>query len=206
MKRSLFLSAGMALAILLTGCVREDAYEIMSAPQTVPSASVTTAPVQHIQPQSQSGKLLQKIWDAYPAQERFAVFGGFEEAPVEGGPGDLAIEDAWRLNQRYQIPQAFAPLLQDGASLVHMLNSTLFTSAAFTLTQEDAMEALAEETAEALQKIKWVCGMPDKILLVQVENVLIMAYGVTDLLDQFQDSLWEVYPQGKLLIYETVMG
>ena len=155
--------------------------------------------------ESESAKILQKIWDLYPEEERFAAYGGAVEQSVADGPGDLDLSMTEELVTRYMLPQEQLQGLQEGASLVHLMNNNIFTAAVFRV-KEDAQN-FAKAWRSSIQATRWICGQPDKLILAQPESgYLLMAFGSQDAMTAFKAKLTEAYPGANILYEEAIVA
>ena len=155
--------------------------------------------------ESESAKILQKIWDLYPEEERFAAYGGAVEQSVADGPGDLDLSMTEELVTRYMLPQEQLQGLQEGASLVHLMNNNIFTAAVFRV-KEDAQN-FAKAWRSSIQATRWICGQPDKLILAQPESgYLLMAFGSQDAMTAIKAKLTEAYPGANILYEEAIVA
>ncbi len=154
-----------------------------------------------------SAKILQKIWDSYGEDERFSVYGGRVEMAVNDGPGDLDMTAAEELTTRYLLPQDQVAAVTEGASLVHLMNNNIFTAVVFRLKDGGKGKALADAWKKAIQDNQWICGQPDRLLLVQVDDShILMSFGSQDLMPAFEEKLKSAYPDSKVLHEEAIVA
>jgi hypothetical protein len=153
--------------------------------------------------ESNSAKILQKIWDLYSEEERFAAYGGAVEQSVADGPGDLDLSMTEELTSRYMLPADQLSLLQEGASLVHLMNNNIFT-AVVVQVKENAQD-LAKSWRSSIQATRWICGQPDRLILAQPGNgYLLMAFGSQDAMSVFKEKLMQAY-SGVTMLYEEAI-
>ena len=208
---ALFLSCAMLLC-LFGGCRSNVPQETDGHITPTENSTVTTLPSQTTVPtmpqgmaESNSAKILQKIWDLYPQEERFAVYGGAVEQAVADGPGDLDLTVTEELTARYMLPEDKLGKLREGASLVHLMNNNIFTAAVFGV-QED-VQNLAKAWRTSIQGTRWICGQPDRMILAQPEDgYLLMAFGSQDAMAGFKTKLAAAYPNAKILYEEAVVA
>ena len=74
--------------------------------------------------------VLTKVWDTYKDDEKFAAGGGDANNMVMDGPGKYDVSDVEGLDAQLGFPQASVALIDDAASLVHMMNANTFTAGA----------------------------------------------------------------------------
>lgn len=216
MKRiALFLLCGILLGAL-AGCRRNVPQEtdgsitpstemtIPSTQQTLPSES--TIPSQPAgTAETDSARILQKIWDSYADDQKFAAYGGAVEQSVADGPGDLDISTTEELTSRYLLPQEQLNMVDEGASLVHLMNNNIFTAVVFHLSGQNDVKAFADSWRSSVRSTQWICGQPDRMLLAQVEDShVLLAFGSQDAMSVFQQKLTENYPDSKIFYQEAV--
>ena len=189
--------------LALTGCMgvqspttgTTPAPEIPTVGTTVPGTSGTD-----------SAGVLEKIWGRFPEEERFAVYGGAMSHAVSDGPGDLDLKDIEELTGKYLLPEAQLAGIRDGASLVHMMNSNIFTAAAVQLGDGTDGQALAEAWRNAIRQNQWICGQPDKLVMYRIGDQILMAFGSSDAMQLWETRTAEAFPDAKELYNETVIG
>ena len=153
--------------------------------------------------ESESAKILQKIWDLYPEGERFASYGGAVENSVADGPGDLDLSMTEELTSRYLLPADRLELLREGASLVHLMNNNIFTAVVFQVKEN--VQDLAKSWRSNIQATRWICGQPDRMIIAQPENgYLLMAFGSQDAMTAFKAKLMQAY-SGTVMLYEEAI-
>lgn len=212
---SMFLCVALLMGTL-AGCRMLEPDPTTTAPTTgtttnAPTSGTTAAPTQGTTLSgtagSQSAGLLSAIWDLYPQEERFASYGGTVEHAVNDAPGDLDMANTDELTAHYLIPQDRLAEVTEGASLVHMMNSNIFTAAVVKLSDPENAAGFAESWRSVIQGNRWICGQPDRLLMLELESGhLLMAFGSTDAMSAFSQRAAEAYPQAKSLYEEAVVG
>lgn len=219
MKRFALFLLCTALLGTLAGCRRNvpqetDGSIVPSTQQNTPSTQQTqqTQPSESTAPSMPAGtsntdsaKILQKIWDSYGDDQKFAAYGGAVEQSVADAPGDLDITVTEELTSRYLLPQEQLSAVDEGASLVHLMNNNIFTAVVFRLSGQTDAKAFADSWRSSLRSTQWICGQPDRMLLAQVENNhVLLAFGSQDAMTVFQQKLTEAYPDSKTFYQEAV--
>jgi hypothetical protein len=198
----------LCLLLLLTGCVRAPQESTTTQPViTTPGPSQnggTTVPGTSVD--SDSVGVLGKIWGLYGDDDRFAVFGGSMENPVNDAPGALDLSNAEEIFSKYLLPEAQIANVTEAASLMHMMNGNIFTAAVVTLGAGADGEALVKAWREAIRQNRWICGQPDKMLMYRIGDHVLMAFGNADAMDVFEAKTVEAFPDGNLLYKEAVVG
>ncbi len=213
MKKTIcLLLAAVFTALCLTACMPSvPATDPSTAPATpAPSPSGTQAEDTDAPTgtaQTDTAAILAKIWSSYGEDERFAVYGGSLEQAVSDGPGDLTLSATEELSSRYFLTQELIGNLSEAASLVHLMNNNIFTSFALKLKDGASLSDFAQSLRSSIQNNQWICGQPDKLLMAQVrEGVLVIAFGSSDLMDVFKSKLTAAYPENSILYDEAIVA
>lgn len=192
----------------MAGC-RRAPQETTSQP-TISTPGATTQPSTTTQPDSgeasDSVTVLETIWNNFGEDERFATYGGSVNHAVDNAPGKLSAQDTDELVSKYLIPQDQLGNVADGASLVHMMNSNIFTSAVLQLTEETNAESFAKAWRDAIHQNQWICGQPDELLMLEVDGFVLMAFGSADAMSLFESKTMEAFPNARNLYSEPVVG
>ena len=94
--------------------------------------------------------LLTKVWDSYTDDEKFPAAGGDYETSVDDAPGAFDPSNADNLNFLLTVPTEDASLIDDAASLMHMMNANTFTCGALRVKNGDDAAKLAEDLRDAV--------------------------------------------------------
>ena len=150
--------------------------------------------------------LLTTVWDKMPEDQKFSAIGGQVGGSdvKEDAPGTFPLDNADELDRELGFPAASVDKLQDAASLTHMLNANTFTCAAYEVKDGGDLETLGKELRDNIQARRWMCGFPDKVVVLSVESYLVSVFGAEDLVNAFRDTLTETYEGAKVLYDEAV--
>jgi len=156
---------------------------------------------------TQSCQYLAAIWEKFPEAERFAAYGGTVESATDNAPGELDMQNTEELTTKYLLPQDMLESVSEGASLVHMMNSNIFTAAVVKLRQPDQLTPLYEAWRNAIQNNRWICGQPDRLLMAKLDqDHLLMSFGSTQVMDQFATQLKAAVSDAEVLYQEAVVS
>jgi len=151
--------------------------------------------------------ILSSVWEDFPEENRFAAYGGMMENPVDSAPGKLDLSIADEITSKYLIPQEQLAQVEEGASLVHMMNSNIFTAATFRLRSGSDAEAFAKAVRENIQKNQWICGQPDRLVVARPEaDTVLVVFGNEDVMKVFGGSLTRLYPEAKIFYDEAIVA
>ena len=187
MKKILSLALACVLSLSLTACGKKDN---ASGGSGVPA---------------DANALLTAVWDTYTDDEKFPASGGSYDAPVEDAPGAVDISDADNLNYMLTLPVEDASKIDGAASLGHMMNANTFTCGAFHVTSKDDVETVASDLRDAIQSKQWMCGFPDKLVIVTVDQCVLSLYGHEELVNTFRDKFSAVYSDAAAAYDEAIL-
>ena len=132
MKKITSLALALALALTLTACGKKD-NTAGSGDSSVPADATA---------------LLTAVWDAHSDDEKFPAAGGDYETSVDDAPGAFDPSNADNLNFLLTVPTEDASLIDDAASLMHMMNANTFTCGALRVKNGEARRGPARRHPE----------------------------------------------------------
>lgn len=187
MKR--ILSAALCAALLLTLCA------CGAAPAE--SADTPASPLE----------LLETVWNTYSDDEKFPAAGGdySEENQRDGAPGAFSTADTDTLEYMLGFPAAEAGKIDAAASLMHMMNMNTFTCGAFHAKSSGDLTALCAALRENILARHWMCGIPDKLVIVTVGDYIVSFFGNAELADTFAAKLTAAYPSAKTVSEDPIV-
>jgi len=189
MKRTLSLLLALVMALSLMACGKKG--EQNGDTPTAPADSLT---------------LLETVWSSYTDDEKFPAAGGDYENSVDGAPGAFDLSNADNLSYLLSVPADDAALLDDAASLMHMMNMNTFTCGALRVKDAEDTAKLAEDIRNAVQSKQWMCGFPDKLVIFTLESYVVSMYGSEDLVNTFRDKLQTAYADASIAYDEAIGG
>lgn len=150
--------------------------------------------------------VLNTVWATYEDDEKFPGTGGdmSEENMNMEGPGIYGLEDTEALDATLGIPAASVEKIDGAASLVHMMNANTFTAGAYSLKNADDAEAFATELQNNIQARRWMCGFPEKLVIMNVDGVVVSAFGNGEIIDNFVGKINASFSTAKTLVDEPI--
>ena len=148
--------------------------------------------------------ILNAIWNTYSDEEKFPAAGGDSEHAVDGAPGSFDVSNADSLSYQLTFPADDASLIDSAASLVHMMNLNTFTCGAFHVADANNVARLADDLRTTIQAKHWMCGFPDKLVIVTVGQSVFSVYGNEELVNTFRDKLLTSYPTAAAVYDEAI--
>lgn len=123
-------------------------------------------------------ELLTAAWAKYPEANKFPVMGGDEANANYEGPGKVELPGAegnalWNL----YVPDDQLANFTDAATMMHAMNANTFTAGALKLAEGADKTAVAKALSDAIMNTHWMCGIPERMIVVSVGNYLVVAFG-----------------------------
>lgn len=144
--------------------------------------------------------LLQRIWASMPEELAFPSAGGDMENSVMGGAGLVATESTDYICNILLFPADFTTSIEEAASLGHMMNANNLTSGLYTLTAGTDLAAITTAYEALLADNMWLCGFPEKYLVMQLaDNQIYIAYGFGDNIQAIQTQIMAEVPTATVL-------
>ena len=134
-----------------------DKPEDNSPPPAQPGQPTEEAP----SPSGNALSILTAVWGTYSEEEKFPA-----------GDGPMAMDMSNPDNYTYMLtfPAADTGLIDEAAGLVHMMNLNTFTCGAFHAADSKDLSTLAGDLHTAVTGQQWMCGFPDKLVIVTVDQ------------------------------------
>lgn len=159
---------------------------------TSPSGTQTNQPKSALE-------ILEKVWSKYSTDEKFPATGGSEKHMKDDKPGKFDVSDAEALDFELGFPKAQASEIDDAASLMHMLNQNNFSCGVYHVKDSGNVEALAGKIKENILARQWLCGIPEKLVILTVGDYIVSVFGAGELTDTFVAKLSAEYGSAKQL-------
>ena len=188
MKKILALLLATVLVFSFAACAKKEGTESSSSPSDV----------QANQPKS-ALEILEKVWSKYSTDEKFPATGGSQKHMKEDKPGKFDVSDAEALDFELGFPKANASEIDDAASLMHMLNQNNFSCGVYHVKDSGNVEALAAKVKENILARQWMCGFPEKLVILSVGDYIVSVFGAGELTDTFVSKLSAEYSSAKQL-------
>lgn len=188
MKKILALLLAAVMVLSLAACTNKGS----EGGATSPSGAQTNQPKSALE-------ILEKVWSKYSTDEKFPATGGSEKQMKEDMPGKFDVSDAEALDFELGFPKANASEIDDAASLMHMLNQNNFSCGVYHVKDSGNVEALAGKIKENILARQWLCGFPEKLVILTVGDYIVSVFGAGELTDTFIAKLSAEYSSAKQL-------
>lgn len=153
---------------------------------------------------SNATELLEQVWGRYADDEKFAIMGGDYDSNVADAPAKFNHENAEYMDSMLAIPADAAAMVDDAASIIHMMNANTFTAGAFHLADVANEDAFVTAAKDSIMNRQWICGFPEKLVIVSDgSGYVITAYGNGDAVENFKTKLTEM--GGEVVVEESLM-
>ena len=184
---ALLLAAVMVLSMVACG----ENKPTESTPETTVPPTTEPAPVAE-----SALEILETVWAQFGEDEKFFVMGGDFDNMVDGAPGKATNTDFFSGN--LLVPADQIANITDAAAMTHGMNANTFTGAAYAVADAKAF-ATAMQTA--IQGNQWICGFPEKMLIVTLsDDYAVVAFGSADIVDNFGTKLADSYETAETVV------
>lgn len=150
-------------------------------------------------------EVLTKVWAAYAEEEKFPVGGGDSANISFEGPAKFSVEAVEELDATLGLPADLAGQIDDAASMMHAMMANNFTAGVYHLTDPSKMDDFTTTLKDSLLAKQWLCGSPEKVMILTVGDYVVSAYGMADLLETFKTKLTAEYPTAAVVCEENIV-
>ena len=185
MKKFIILALAAVFVLSFTACAKQNG---ITTPSVPPKG----------QPQN-ALEILEKVWSKYSTDDKFPATGGSEKHMKDNMPGKFDVSDAEALDFELGFPKAQASEIDDAASLMHMLNQNNFSCGVYHVKGSGNAEALAGKIKENILARQWLCGFPEKLVILNVGDYIVSVFGAAELTNTFTEKLSAEYSSAKQL-------
>lgn len=197
MKKKIVVLLFAVLALGLVACGKsENGSETGSA-----SAESSEAPAVVI---ADALEILNTVWANYEEADKFPVGGGDSANLNFEGPGKFDAANTAELDVTLGFPEAQAANIDDAASMMNAMMANNFTAGVYHVVEGADVQAIADALKENILNRQWMCGMPEKMVVIAVDDYVISAFGLGDLIDTFRTELQEAYEIAEVLYEESI--
>ena len=133
--------------------------------------------------------VLTNAWNAMGDEEKFPIGGGDSANMVMDAPGAFDIASVEELDALLGLSADGAAKIDAAASLMHMMNANTFTCGAYSVVAGEDVSAFITALKDNIQARQWMCGFPEKLVIVTVDNVVVSMFGNAQIIDSFTAKL-----------------
>ncbi len=133
--------------------------------------------------------VLNAVWATYAdeaEENKFPIGGGDSANLTMDAPGKFDVAATEELDVTLALPASQTANIEDAASMMHMMNANNFTGAAYKLKEGTDADAFAKDFQDGLNARQWMCGFPEKFVVIQTGNFVVTAFGNGQIIDLFK--------------------
>jgi len=123
---------------------------------------------------------------------------------VDDAPGAFDISNADNMDYMLGFPGPSVANLVDAASLMHMMNANTFTAGAFHVASSSDVDSVVSDLKDNIMNRQWMCGFPDKLVVITMGQFVVSVYGAEDLVDTFRDKLQNCFSSAVVVYDEPI--
>lgn len=201
MKKKLLAGILCIAAIGIIGCGKK---ETNDEPQTI--VEENTEEKNEAIDVADATQLLTDVWATYEEAEMFPIGGGDFDNTVMDAPGKYDVTKVEDMDAVLGLPQNSAALIDDAASMMHMMNANTFTCGAYHVADAANVQTLADSLKDNIMNRQWMCGFPDTLIVVSVgEDYVVSAFGNAEIIETFKTKLQTQYEASEVLYEESLV-
>ena len=208
MKRITALILAVMATLTLTACSNGESKESdskadnsVSSTPADNSSSATDSTDNKPSAYADAVAVLDAAWSVYPEDDKFPIMGGSMDVAMEydGKPGPFTISMTDEMGYNLKVPESIMPQVKSAASMIHMMNANTFTCGAFEVDGD--INAFSTALVDSVNSTQWMCGFPETVITIKVDNYLIMAFGNGEIIERFKTAATTAVT-GASLVYE----
>ena len=119
-------------------------------------------------------------------------------------PGALSLDHFDEWETQTMLPADAISQIQNAAIFYNLMNMNNGTFYAFKLKNESEVDSLGGRMQSNIKSNYWICGFPERLLIMRTDDVLICAYGLESAMNAWKDSVSSVYKNAKVLYDEAL--
>ncbi len=135
--------------------------------------------------------VLNAVWATYAdeaEENKFPIGGGDSANLVMDAPGKFDVAATEELDVTLALPASQTANIEDAASMMHMMNANNFTGAAYKLKEGTDVTAFANDFKANLDGRQWMCGFPERFVVIQTGDFVVTAFGNGQIIDLFANK------------------
>ena len=192
MKRTIALVLCGLLMIGLIGCGQKE--ETPGETTVTETVAVTDAT-----------DLLTQVWNSYEDADKFPVGGGDYDNIVMDAPGKYDVSKAEEMDSVLGLPQNSATMIDDAASMMHMMNANTFTAGVYHVSDVANQDAVVDSLKDNIMNRQWMCGFPDTLIVAKVGGeYVVSAFGNAEIIETFKTKLKSTFEMTDVVYEESL--
>lgn len=192
MKRTIALVLCGLLMIGLIGCgKKEETPGDTTATETVAVTDATD--------------LLTQVWNSYDDADKFPIGGGDFDNVVMDAPGKYDVSKAEEMDATLGLPQSCATMIDDAASMMHMMNANTFTGGVYHVSDAVNQDTVVDSLKDNIMNRQWMCGFPDTLIVAKVGGeYVVSAFGNAEIIETFKANLKATFEMTDIVVEESL--
>lgn len=215
MRKKLVITVVACMMLSLVGCGnKENTSEVTKEDSIVATEESTQESTEeNTEENSEAGsevtvgsaiEILDTVWGSYAEADQFPVGGGDSANQNFEGPGVFDATNAEELDVTLGFPAAQVEKIDDAASMMNAMMANNFTAGVYHVKDSADVQTVADALKENIMSKQWMCGMPEKMVVIAVNDYVISAFGLSDSIDTFKTKLTETYGTATVLYEESI--
>ena len=119
-------------------------------------------------------------------------------------PGELSLDHFDEWENQTMLPADAVSQIQNAAIFYNLMNMNNGTFYAFKMKKESELSALAERMQSNIKSNYWICGFPERFLIMCTDDILICAYGLESSMNAWKSAVSSVYKNAEVLYDEAL--
>ena len=149
---------------------------------------------------------LQTAWNALGDEEKPFAMGGGYETMVDNAPGSVPTTDEAYLTNILLVPAEELNKVSAAASVMHAMNTNTFACGALKLVEGADEAAVAKAIVDAILNTRWMCGFPERVVVVSTNGCLVVAFGHEGNITNLNTAITAVDATATVLHSEAISG
>lgn len=202
MKKRALLMVMACVSVILAGCGNQKDTTAESNTSTETQVSENEVVI------GDALEVLTTVWGTYEEADKFPVAGGDSANQNFEGPAAFDATNAEELDVTLGFPSAQVEQIDDAASMMNAMMANNFTAGVYRVKAENKedVEAVATAVKDNIMAKQWMCGMPEKMVIIVIDDYVVSAFGLGDTIDVFKTKVMEAYENAFVLYEESITG
>ncbi len=200
MKKGLFVMMLACMSVALIGCNNQKDTTVENNASTEAQGTENEVVI------GDALEILTTVWGTYEEAEKFPVAGGDSTNQNFEGPAAFDATNAEELDVTLGFPAAQVENIDDAASMMNAMMANNFTAGVYHVKAENKedVEAVATAVKDNIMAKQWMCGMPEKMVIIVIDDYVVSAFGLGDTIDVFKTKAIEAYGNANVLYEEVI--
>ena len=149
--------------------------------------------------------LLTQVWNSYDDADKFPVGGGDFDNIVMEAPGKYDVTKAEEMDSTLGLPVSSAAMIDDAASMMHMMNANTFTGGVYHVADAANQDAVVDSLKDNIMNRQWMCGFPDTLIVAKVGGeYVVSAFGNAEIIETFKTNLESAFEMTDIVYEESL--